>query len=359
MSDLSDLSDLSDPARTLRVDLPSLAVVDATGADAAAFLQAQLCNDLAGAGAGRACLAGYCNPKGRLLALMLVSTLPDGALRLIVPRELVEGLLQRLRMFVLRSDVTFTPRETLRCRGMLVPEAISGQRLAHGVPELPATPPGAMLEVLGGESGAAGAQICRWHDAYAPEHRRRYLVVSELGSAAGDSGDAGEGGEGTELVGEGAGEILWRLGDISAGIPRIVQATREAFVPQMVNLQLVDGLSFRKGCYPGQEIVARMQYLGKLKRHMRRFRTRSEAGSAIAPGSVLVGADDAEAGTVVDAATGPDGTELLAVVRIAADLAGLRAGDAVLEPLPLPYALSTDEAEGAESASVADGGASA
>ena len=305
--------------------LPSLAVIDVTGADALSFLQAQLSNDLVGAGAGHACLAGYCSPKGRLLALPLVLALHDGSLRLIVPAELVGGLLQRLRMYVLRADVSFVERADLRCLGLEVEEGGVGERLAERVPGFPATPPAEPLQVLDGERDSDVLHACRWHDAHRPARHARFLLVAK-GELAGREDAGGE-------------EARWRLGDISAGVPRIALATREAFVPQMVNLQLIGALSFRKGCYPGQEIVARMQYLGKLKRHMRRFRVSGEAGEVL-PGTPLVTGDgEDEAGSVVDAVATPEGIELLAVVRIAAGGEALRLGGAELEPLALPYAL--------------------
>lgn len=317
----SPFPNAADPAAAGPVALPDLAVVDATGADAATFLQGQLSNDLAAAGAGRAVLAGYCSPKGRLLALPLVLTLADGGLRLIVPAELVEGLLKRLRMFVLRADVRFAARDELACFGLTVAEAAAGEPLGHGVAALPSAAPENVLDVLGGGDGADTAQILRWHDV--PEAARRYLLVVDRDAVSGAAPD---------------GAATWRLGDVAAGIPRIVDATRERFVPQMVNLQLVDGLSFRKGCYPGQEIVARMQYLGKLKRHMRRFRV-DDPGAAIAPGTAVTAGDDADGGTVVDAVATPEGVELLAVVRIEADPDTLSVAGAALEPRPLPYAL--------------------
>lgn len=348
------------------VELRSLAVVDARGADAVTFLQGQLTNDVAGGGASRATLAGYCSPKGRLLALPLVLTLAEGGLRLIVERDLLDALLQRLRMFVLRADVVFDVRDSLRCLALTVPatgredgEGAGGGPdlpLDHGLAGLPDVPPSEVLDVVGSAEGADRAQLLRWHDALAPHPARRYIAIVPVERG---EGTAGEGGGGTENpAASDEAEASWRLGDISAGVPRIVSATREAFVPQMVNLQHVDGLSFRKGCYPGQEIVARMQYLGKLKRHMRRFRTldaasgAAEETAASGPGDALSAEDESEGGRVVDAVTTPAGTELLAVVRIGADPASLRLRGRPLEALPLPYALP-DLDGGADEASAA------
>ncbi len=130
-----------------------------------------------------------------------------------------------------------------------------------------------------------------------------------------------------------------------------MEQTREAFVPQMVNLHLIDALSFTKGCYPGQEIVARMQYLGKLKRHMRRFRVDGEIVPL--PGTAVHAGDDSGAGQVIDAVAGPDGVELLAVVKTAA-ATGLSVADQSMQAEELPYPLPTlgamdDDVEPADS----------
>ncbi len=131
---------------------------------------------------------------------------------------------------------------------------------------------------------------------------------------------------------------VWRLLDIDAGLPTIYAPTLEAFVPQMVNLELVDGVSFHKGCYPGQEIVARMHYLGKASRRMYRL---GAAGSPPAPGTPLLDADGREVGNVVDAqAADSSGCRLLAVVQVTAADGALRlATGEALHRLPLPYAL--------------------
>jgi len=350
---MTSASPFPDPLAPGAFLLPGLVVVDATGADAATFLQGQFTNDVIGAGAGRACLSGYCTPKGRLLALPLVLALPDGALRLLVPREIVESLLKRLRMFVMRAAVTFERRDDLHCLGAHVPDADAAAALAQAVPGFPAVPFDA-LEVMNGESGSAVVQVCRWHDAFLPMPCRRYLIVATTTELARDDAD---------------GDTSWRHGDITAGVPRIGEATQEAFVPQMVNLQLVEGLSFRKGCYPGQEIVARMQYLGTLKRHMRRFVVSDPdngangdarvGGDGVVAGATLVTEADADAGRVVDAVRTYDGIELLAVVKIGADIAALRIGNAVLESRALPYTLPADAQADAAADAQADAEADA
>jgi folate-binding protein YgfZ len=138
-----------------------------------------------------------------------------------------------------------------------------------------------------------------------------------------------------------AGATAWEATSIRAGIPTVLAATQEAFVPQMVNLELLGGVSFKKGCYPGQEIVARTQYRGKLKRRMVRVRG---GGSAPSPGSDIFSPEFGEqpAGTVVSAVAAPDGGfEALVVAQLEAiEQNSLRAQSASGPPLPiepLPY----------------------
>ena len=132
---------------------------------------------------------------------------------------------------------------------------------------------------------------------------------------------------------------MWRLLDIDAGQPAIYAPTLEAFVPQMVNLELIGGISFKKGCYPGQEIVARMHYLGKPSRRMSRW----QAAAAPAPGTPVLDEADREVGTVVDAQPSADGAHLLAVVQRGKGNAALHLpGGERLVALDLPYAV--DEA---------------
>jgi folate-binding protein YgfZ len=139
-----------------------------------------------------------------------------------------------------------------------------------------------------------------------------------------------------------AGFEAWAWHDIMAGIPTVLPATREAFVPQMANLELVGGVNFKKGCYPGQEIVARMQYLGRLKQRLYRAHV---AGEPPAPGTAIFApANEQSIGTVMDARLSPEtGSDLSAVIQIAAaDTQDLRLGSIEGEKLtvtPPPYSL--------------------
>lgn len=258
--------------RTLRV----------TGPDRESFLQGQLTQDVRGASGTATLLAGLADPKGRLLGLADLFVAGD-SLRLLVPAPMAEPLLARLRTYVLRSKVQLH----------LGDEAITGVFTDGGAP------PAGSLAL-----------------ARAPG---RSIVL----------GPAGESSPG-ETPG------AWALAEIRDGRPAILPATAGEFVPQMVNLDLLDGISFTKGCYTGQEIVARTRYLGRVKRRMLRFAsTRSE----VAAGTPIMG-ERGTVGMVVAAAPAGQGSELLAVVSLA-DLDGPLALEGSPEDrlvrLALPY----------------------
>lgn len=297
------------------IDLSYLTVIDISGDDATSFLQAQFCNDLAQVTDSAAQLSGYCSPKGRLLAIFTVFSHKDG-FRLILPRSVAAAFEKRLKMYVLRAKVTITRRVDLVCCGIMADYQSEIGPLDTLLPVLPLD----VLGVIAPVDDEPDFSLLRWHDAHLSDGgeqqtassdkpasgRKRYLRICATSAAELFWTQA-------QAV-DYAGDAVWRLADISAGIPTIGGHTQDEFVPQMVNLQLLNGLSFKKGCYPGQEIVARMQYLGKLKRQMRRYQA---SGSVVpAAGSTLVTQTNADAGKVIDAVAGPMGIELLAVIRM-------------------------------------------
>lgn len=296
--------------------LSHLGVISASGEDAASFLHNQLTNDVLGLDDTQAHLAGYCSPKGRLLATMLIWK-DSGGVRMALPRELLPAILKRLRMFVLRSKVTLEDTSE-----QIVLVGLAAPRLA-----LPGLPP-APLRQSTSEGGAAirlpdaaGLQRCLWAGAAGPAEQ--LWQQAALASAPAQ---------------------LWRWTDIMAGQPQVLDATREQFVPQMINYELIGGVNFRKGCYPGQEVVARSQYLGKLKRRM--LLAHADAGAAASAGDEVVSdADPGQpCGMIVNAERGPDG-RFACLVEIKMELADsgirLRAADGTpLSFAELPYPLS-------------------
>lgn len=262
--------------------LTDLGVIAVTGEEGPHFLHNQLTNDVEGLDAHGACLAGYCTPKGRLLATMLVWKSGDGIM-LALPRVMLPAFQKRLQMFVLRAKVKLEDlSETLALAGIAMPTTeVSGLRL----PEAPyRTGPG-LNGTLIRVPDAAGLKRSLWVGPADQIGALTQTLSPELQVAP---------------------AALWRWTDILAGVPQILEATREQFVPQMVNFELVGGVNFRKGCYPGQEIVARSQYLGKLKRRMQ---LATVDATVPMPGTELFSDADPDqpCGMLVNAEAGPDG----------------------------------------------------
>ena len=328
---LNDLNSYTTSSSIQLSDLSSYWVYEITGDDASAFLQGQFCNDLASASPTQAQITGYCTPKGRLLALPTIVGF-EGGYRLLLPDDVAEAFIKRLSMFIMRSSVTIRRLENWIALGITTDteSANTGDSLADQLGALPV----GVMSVSSGQN----SQIIRWHDCYASADRRaRYLRIAPVDQqlAVWHAVEAGSKHS----------DKAWRLSDVSAGIPSVTKAVVEAFVPQMVNLQLINGLSFTKGCYPGQEIVARMQYLGKLKRHMRIFRASLDSSSTdindcLKPGITIRSGSDDAAGVIVDAMPMSDATALiLAVTKVTANDAEFALGEMTLEGLDMPYDL--------------------
>jgi len=284
-------------------ELKDYGILAASGADVRAFLHAQLTNDVANLPAGHARYAGWCSAKGRLMASMLVVPHGDDIL-LQMSRDIAAPVAKRLSMFVLRAKAKIADESDGWKQHGIWGEGAAEALAGAGLP--------APQEPLAVATAPAGIVV-----AVEPG---RFLVLSRTPP------------EGIALN---AGADDWALAEIHAGRPLITLATQEQFVPQMTNLELLGGVDFKKGCYPGQEIVARTQYRGILKRRMFRLR-----GEGLQAGQDVYSDDDpAQAsGKVVNAAGG----EALAVLQIISveQKAPLRTapGAAPLEVLSLPYA---------------------
>lgn len=306
---------------TILMDLSHLGVLRVAGEDAADFLQSQFSNDIRLVTAEQGQLSAYCTPKGRMLALMRILLIGD-TYHLIVPREVLPALTRRLQMFVMRSRVTLEEAGDILVLGISGPQA-DALLQQQGLPS-PETNYGSAMH--------DGVCVTRVSDAPV-----RFLLVGAEEKMA--------------LLWQGwaeaattAGFSAWRWLDIQAGLPNVYSATQEAFVPQMTNLEILDGVNFKKGCYPGQEIVARMQYLGKLKQRM--YRLHSDADIHAQSGDRLYAGSfgDNAAGTVVDAQPAPQGgVDLLAVTQIksaeANDLHFEKIDGPILNIESLPYLL--------------------
>ena len=305
-------------AGSVVADLSQYGLLAAAGADAMAFLHAQLSCDVE-ALADDAAYGAYCTAKGRVLANFLLWS-EAATFFLLLPRALVPAIRDRLQRFVLRSKVTLAD-----CSDDRVVLGLAGAGAREVVKALAGTAPAGSLKVArGGGVTAIGID------------GGRFVLIAPVDEAAA-VWDRVAG----ALTPVGA--PCWEWLDIAHGLPWITAATQDQFVPQMANLELIGGVSFRKGCYPGQEIVARTQYLGKPKRRL--FLAHVDAEASPAPGGTLV-ADGAEqsAGTVVNAAPAPQGGfDLLAVVQTASvDTATVRLASPdgpALHFRPLPYAV--------------------
>jgi folate-binding protein YgfZ len=300
-------------------------LIAVSGDDAAKFLHTQLTNDVEHLTATDVRFAGFCTPKGRLQASFLMWRNND-AVYLQLPRAIQAPLQKRLSMFVMRSKAKLVdatdaaPFATVLGLGGARAEAALGQI----VPTLPATP-------MTKTDGAFGT-VLRLNDAFGAP-RYLWLTSAETASAALSA-------LGTQLaVG---GDQAWQLATIHAAEPQVGPATQEQFVPQMINLELLGGVNFKKGCYPGQEIVARTKYLGKIKRRAALARI-DDAGAR--PGDEVFSLLDPSqpCGMVVNVApNGMGGADALIEIKLAQMTEEVRLGSATgarVSFLPMPYSL--------------------
>lgn len=283
---------------TSQLRLTDWGVIRAQGADAASFLHGQLTQDFALLDRDHARLAGFCTAKGRLLATMVGWRGGEDEILLALPAETLAATLKRLSMFVLRAKCKLSDA--------------SAEFTVHGLLGAPALQPWALQRdgdaVRVGLPGTGRVLCVQPADAPPPA--------------------------GTALSAE-----EWAGAEAEAGMAWVRGATVEAFVPQMINFEVVGGVSFKKGCYPGQEIVARSQYRGTLKRRLQVFETDAEA----TVGQEIFHSTDPDqpAGVVAGAGRRHGRTVLAAEIKLAALGEGsLHVGSptgATLQPRPLPY----------------------
>jgi folate-binding protein YgfZ len=281
-------------ARIQTVALADLGVLRITGRDGALFLQGQLSNDVKQLASEHSVLAGYHNPQGRTIAVLhLVRTAPEEILALL-PRELAAAVAAKLARFILRAKVAISDvSQSLSILGLIAAE------------ELPMPAPAATLARVAAERG-------------------RWFCIQDAAAEQPALSD----------------RQLWRRLDIAAGLPQVYAATSEEFVAQMLNLDALGAIAFDKGCYTGQEVIARAHYRGRVKRRMQRFKTLSS--QELVPGAAGR-FSDGRAFKVVDAVRADDGTcEFLAVAAVSArdEAQGANAEAPIeVQALPLPYEL--------------------
>jgi tRNA-modifying protein YgfZ len=301
-------------------DLPPLATLRFSGDDARAFLQGQLTCDVSGLAPDRSVYGAYCTPKGRMLANFLLWS-AEGAFLMQAPAALREPLQKRLSMYILRSRV-----KAEDASGNWVAIGVAGKGAAELVRDAVGVVPDAMHGVAHRDSATV---------LHLPVDRYEILARREVASRIKEA-----------LAKEAAiaEPEFWEWLDVRAGVPTIAPETQEEFVPQMANLDLIGGVSFSKGCYPGQEIVARMHYRGTLKQRM--YLATTEAGARPQPGDKLYSPAFGKqaCGTIVNAAASPEGgIDTLAVIQIAAaeqgDIRWKLPDGPALTLLTLPYPL--------------------
>lgn len=275
------------------------------GDDAVSFIHGQLSNDILHLDAASARLAAYCTPQGRMLALFHVWK-AEGRIWLMLPRDILPALQKRLQMYVLRAKVKLADES-----GKQAILGVGGRRagavLSRWFSTLPSEPFGKVENGMG--------VLVRVGDAFGAP---RYLLTVPLARL-----QEVESALSAELAM--CDENSWALGDIEAGVPQITLPVQDRFIPQMVNLEQTGGLSFKKGCYPGQEVIARSQYRGTVRRRMFHAYMELPEGKSpaidlnMASGADLFDAAGEVCGTLVMAARRDENrVDCLAVVRLEA-----------------------------------------
>lgn len=323
-------------------DISSLGILEVSGSDSELFLQGHLVNDLSMIGTDTVQLSGYCSTKGRLLAtfFIIANDKADGYW-LLMPTDVLSTVLQRLEPLS-RMPKPVTGNQMI---GKVTKMDVnlknhSAELMVFGVSDRQVLD--SALDSMNSYDPEESSSVIRLPSltAFRLPHSERYLCFGSI--------------EVCRKIWEHEKdhaalmtEEQWNLANVRSGLPQVLLDTQDKVIPQMANLHLLDGLSFTKGCYPGQEIVARMQYLGKLKRHMARF---EHAGPPLPVGSSVISGNDQDAGWVMTSASaGVDRSESLIIVKIAAKESGFEVNDSTgssivpLTELPLPYALISDE----------------
>lgn len=274
-------------------DLSHLGLLEINGADAVTFLQGQVTNDVKFLDGSTSHYTGYCSPKGRLLALFFAFS-HYNHLHLQFSRELVAPIMKRLKMYVMRSKVEITDTTT-----SIIKIGLSGENAAFLLESLFVQVPKNEYDLVTLENGAlvrlAGSKP-RYEILTSAEHAT--TIWNSLKQHCMPVGKA-----------------CWDSLEIEAGIPEIVSKTQEDFVPQMLNLDLMNAINFKKGCYTGQEIVARTHYLGKVKR--RTLRGQIESSDLPEAGDDILNSTQEVVGKIVRSAPATDNkADVLVEVRL-------------------------------------------
>jgi len=300
---------------TIICDLSHLGLLELSGADTFSFMQGQVTNDVKQLDGSRAHYSGYCTPKGRLLALFLAFSHRDH-LHLQMPKELIEATAKRLKMYVMRSKV-----EIKDVSDSIIKVGINGANTAELLGTLFSQVPQNDYELVTLDNAAI---------IKLPGSKARFEIFTDMANAPAIWNTLSQ-------HAKTANASYWEWLEIQAGIPDVYQKTQEAFVPQMLNLDLLNGINFKKGCYTGQEIVARTHYLGTVKR-----RTQLAHINTTTPpnaGDDVINGNQEIVGKVVRCAAAPGGGfDILVEVRLESVETGLLlVGSTPLNLTQLPY----------------------
>jgi folate-binding protein YgfZ len=295
--------------------LPAFGVLRIAGSDAVSFLQGQLTSDTRLLDDGRTQVSALCTNQGRVIAIMRLRQTDEAAYAL-MPAELLGKVATQLRKFVLRAKV-----EILQAADLHVGAIYSGPAARAAQPRFDEAALTMSPVPLAGATEVVTFQYAEGREVVAaPAAAWRAISGLSLSRPSPQAHDE------------------WLAADIADGLPQVVAATSEQFIPQMLNLDLVGGVSFTKGCYTGQEIVARTHHLGRVKRRTLRYVL--PPGVAPVPMSNLL-LDGTKAADVLITATLTDRVEMLAVTNLDAAGKTLRTDDGrIAEPRALPYELS-------------------
>ena len=300
---------------TVICDLSHLGLLQLSGADTLTFLQGQVTNDVKQLDGQIAHYSGYCNPKGRLLALFLAFAHHDH-IHLQLPKELIAPIAKRLKMYVMRSKV-----EVQDVSESIIKIGLNGARAIELLSPLFSQIPQSDYELVSLKNGAI---------IKLPGNQPRFEIFTDIANAPTIWNSLA-------LHTKVADATYWELQEIQAGIPEVYAKTQEEFVPQMLNLDLLNGINFKKGCYTGQEIVARTHYLGTVKRRTQLAHIDSDL--AHNPGDDVLNSNGDIVGKVVRCAPSySGGYDLLAEVRLESVEAGqLNVNGNALNIQELPY----------------------
>jgi folate-binding protein YgfZ len=281
---------MSSSAENKFIVLEKISTIKVEGDDRIPFLQGQLTQDMNLISQDKAIYAGFCNPKGRLLAFMMCYVVHD-AIYIQLDNSIKESVLNKLKMYVLRSKVTLSlPEETFKIIGFVGSKALIDSNISIPKNHLDIV---RCSDVMIMRIGLDVERYQVMGDAYKVNEFAKLNFSKYLTMSLDD----------------------WNTLNIIDGIPDVYPTTQEAFIPQSLNMDLIDSINFKKGCYTGQEIIARTHYLGKVKRRMYRAFIKSQRD--FNPGDQVLNKNGENIGHLVRSAKDiNDKTNLLIELRV-------------------------------------------